>query len=244
VATISAKGPLRLALAVLAGTALGVALGWSVIRFTGAITKEAEKANPEPVVQEAAMLPTEPQRQPVAEVIENEAWHYAQAVQQGDWDAVMRRVPWMLERLTHAELNEGGAAAREAAQRELAARMEDRSPSSVENQLVAEGVEDWFVFSPHASLKAEFVDAGRHDLESPAVSRTWIRVIYENPATALRDALNLPIRSLLAGVNVSDSGAILKANVIGNLDIDEDSIRYFAPSGPAAGAEGGNDDES
>jgi hypothetical protein len=233
-----------LAFAVLAGTALGVALGWSVIRFTGAIIREAEEVNPVRLPREASMVATEPSREPVSGVIENEAWHYAQAVQQGDWDGVMRRVPWMLERLSHAELNEGGAAARAAAQRELVALMEDRSPSSVENQLLAEGVEDWFVFSPHAVLAAEFVDAGRHDLESPAASRTWIRVIYESPATALRDGFNLPIRSLLAGVNVSESGAILKANVIGNLDIDEESVRYFAASGPGAGAEGGNDDES
>lgn len=227
---------MRFALAVLVGVALGAALGWSVIHYVNLVKTESEPEPPKPV--EASMYAAEPNRVPVKSgTIENEAWHYAQAVQRGDWDDVMRRVPWMLERLTHAELNEGGQAARDAAREELIARMEDRSPSSVDNQLLAEGVEDWFVFSPYCTMAAESVDAGRRDLEAPADSRTWIRVTYDSPITALRDSLNLPIHSLLAGVNTSASGGVLKANVIGNLDIDLESIQYFA--GPGAASEPG-----
>jgi hypothetical protein len=53
-----------------------------------------------------------------------------------------------------------------------------------------------------------------------------MRVTYPSRRGALRDGKGIPIRSITVGVNVSTEGLALKANVIGNLDIDWESISY------------------
>jgi len=220
----------RVLTAVVLGVVLGGVVGWSTLQITRQVNDEPESLGER--LEREKGLAKPPERQPLDEPIQNEAWHYAKAVQRGDWDTVLRRVLWMRERLAYAELNQGGEAGREAAQRELIDRMEDRSPGDVDNQLMAEGVEDWYVFSPFSQLEALAIDAGRDDLERAVASRTWLRVTYADRATALRDSLNLPIRSLEVGVNVDEAGNVLKANTVGNLDIDEESIAYFVDEAP------------
>jgi len=225
----------RILTAVVAGAVLGGVGGWAMLQVTRQVNEEAESLGDR--LEEAKGLTEESTRVELDEPIRNEAWHYAQSVQRGDWDDVLRRVLWMRERLAYAELNEGGESGREAAQRELIATMADRSPGDVDNQWMAEGVEDWYVFSPFSEIEAVAMDEGRDDLERAVASRTWIRVTYADRATALRDSLNLPIRSIEVGVNVDEQGNILKANTTGNLDIEPDSIVYFVNE--AAEATGG-----
>ena len=231
----SRKSPMRFVMAVVAGAMLGAVLGGSMLLVTRQIERQPESLGRK--LEEARGVEADPVREELTGPIANEAWHYAEAVQRGDWDEVLRRVLWMQERLAYAELNEGGTAAREAAQMELVAAMEDRSPYHVDNQLRPEGVEDRFVFSPYAKIEAVAIDAGRKDLEAAVANRTWLRVTYAEPLTALRDGMNLPVRSIEVGINVSRTGMILKANAIGNLDIDEDSVTYFS-GGPATAALG------
>lgn len=149
------------------------------------------------------------------------ALRYAQALKDGDWDTVIDQTLWMRERLDYVQL-EGGEEAVTREREHLARRLAERSPE--ENQLRAEGVEDQFVFAPGVEIAAVGVDAGRDDLERPVAARTWLRVTYPRRAQALRDMQNLPIRALTAGVNVDEKGYVLKAGVIGNLEIDMDSI--------------------
>ena len=150
------------------------------------------------------------------------ALRYAQALKEGDWETVIDQTLWMRERLDYVRLEGGGEEAAAREREHLARRLAERSPE--ENQLRPEGVEDQFVFAPGAEIAVAGVDAGRDDLERPVAARTWLRVTYPRQAQALRDAQNLPIRALTAGVNVDEKGYVLKAGVVGNLEIDMDSI--------------------
>lgn len=152
------------------------------------------------------------------------AWRYAEALRTGDTETVIDLTLWMQERLRRVQAGAGDPAAMAAARRALA---EDALARNVaENQLRAEGVLDQYVFSPSSTVEFVGEDTGRTDLERPAAERLWFRVTYPSRDAALRDATGLPIRSLRVGVNVSPDGYILKANVLGNLDIDPESIRY------------------
>ena len=95
------------------------------------------------------------------------------------------------------------------------------------NRLRPEGIEDQYVFAGGVTVTPVGIDAGRDDLERPVKDRTWVRVTFPDRSTALRDEAGLPIRSLVAGINVSEDGFVLKANVVGNLEIDADSIQTF-----------------
>ncbi|MBX3177855.1 MAG: hypothetical protein KF886_10875 [Candidatus Hydrogenedentes bacterium] len=154
------------------------------------------------------------------------AWRYARAYQEGDWERVLELTPWARERLDLVLETEGPEAA-EAARDELLASFGARSV--LENQLRDDGVEDQYVFAPGATLGYVSEDEGREGLELPVARRTWLRVDYPAREKALLDQENIPIRSVRVGVNVSHDGQVLKANVVGNLDIDWESVRYDWP---------------
>ena len=152
------------------------------------------------------------------------ALRYGAAFQQGAWDDIVAMTCWMQQRLQRVQIETGNAARREAVRAELRERVSDRRVEG--NRLRAEGVEDQYVFAPGALLEPLQVDSGRRGLEAPTQERTWIRVTYPSRREALCDGKGIPIRSIVVGVNVSPEGAVLKANVIGNLDIDWQSISY------------------
>jgi len=150
------------------------------------------------------------------------ALRYVAAYQTGRWDDVIEVTCWMQERLLRVQMASADPSAREAARAKLRARLDQRSIE--ENQLRPEGVEDQYVFTADATIETLAVDEGRSDLERAVKNRTWFRVAYPERGRALRDDKGIPIRSLAVGVNVSVDGFVLKGNVIGNLDIDWDSM--------------------
>jgi hypothetical protein len=152
------------------------------------------------------------------------ALRYAAAFQQGSWDEIVDMTCWMQQRLTRVQIETGSAAARQEARAALARRVCDRKVEG--NRLRPEGIEDQYVFAGDAKIEPAGLDAGRPNLEQPTKDRTWIRVTYPLRRTALRDDKGIPIRSIVAGINVSTGDLVLKANVIGNLDIDRRSISY------------------
>lgn len=99
-----------------------------------------------------------------------------------------------------------------------------------DNQLRDGGAEDQYFFTPGAQLDFILDDNGRDDLAAEVARRTWFNVIFPNREKALLDREGIPIHSIYVGVNVSLNGYVLKAGVIGNLDIDWDSIKYDWPS--------------
>lgn len=90
-------------------------------------------------------------------------------------------------------------------------------------------MEDPYVFSPGAKIDYDTIDAGRDDLDGKVARRTWLVVTYPSKDKALLDSDGVPIHSLRVGINVSTDGYVLKGNVIGNLDIDWESIMYDWP---------------
>ena len=150
------------------------------------------------------------------------ALRYVAAFQKAKWDDVIDVTCWMQERLLRVQMEHADPSARESARARLRERLDTRSLE--ENQLRAEGVEDQYVFTPDAVVVTVAVDEGQTKLERAVKSRTWFRVTYPARNRALRDDKGIPIRSVTVGVNVSADGFVLKSNVIGNLDIDWDSI--------------------
>lgn len=154
------------------------------------------------------------------------AWQYAMACQNGDWAKVVDLTHWMKDRLEFV-LETDGAGALPAEKDRLMDELGLRTVS--DNRLLDEGVEDPYVFSPGCDISYDTVDTGRDDLDVPVARRTWLKVTYPAREKALLDKDGLPIRSLRVGINVSIDGHVLKGNVIGNLDIDWESIMYDWP---------------
>ena len=152
------------------------------------------------------------------------AVRYAAAFQQDAWDDIVTMTCWMQQRLVRVQIETGSTAARDEARARLRERISDRRVEG--NLLRPEGVEDQYVFVSGATVEPIGFDPGRTGLEQPTKDRTWMRVTYPSRRGALRDDKGIPIRSITVGVDVSTEGLALKANVIGNLDIDWESISY------------------
>ena len=152
------------------------------------------------------------------------AERYAAAVRDGRCREVIALTQWMQERLEHARSGGGGALEEESVVKELCADMQQ---SSVEgNRLRAEGVEDRYVFAPMTRVTIVSVDSGRADLARPVRERVWMRVWYAVRTQALRDETGSAIKSLNVGLNISEENFVLKAGMVGNLEIDYDSLSY------------------
>lgn len=154
------------------------------------------------------------------------ALHYARAVRDGRCDDVIAVTWWMQERLRYVEQDPGGAGelakARDALCSELARRAQH------ENEIGVDGIEDRYLFQPGVTIEPVEVDEGRLDLAKSVANRTWLYLEYDRQSQAPRDVEGEPIRSLVVGVNVSTDGYVLKAGVIGNVEINWDSIsRYW-----------------
>lgn len=152
------------------------------------------------------------------------ALRYARACQSGDCDEIIGLTGWMRDRLRRSALETPGDEAQEAVRDELRARLQERTVEG--NRLRPEGVEDMYVFAPGTQVEFVASDRGREDLSEVVRERVWLRVTYPAPDRALRDETGRPIRSIIVGVNVSAEGYIVKAGVLGNLDVDRDSISY------------------
>jgi hypothetical protein len=152
------------------------------------------------------------------------ATRYASAFQRDAWDEIIDATGWMRQRLTHIRIETGDAAAEVEARNQLKARLGDRRVEG--NRLRAEGIEEQYVFTKTARLETVGLDSGRSGLELATQDRTWIRVTYPFKKEAVRDERGMPIRSLTVGLNVSPDGLVLKANLIGNMDIDWMTVSY------------------
>lgn len=134
---------------------------------------------------------------------------------------------WMRDRVKAVLLEDQEPGAQARVREELCDRMQWRTTEG--NQLRLEGVEDQYVFAPGTRLDLLRADTGRSDLDAPVRKRYWIRVTFPVPSRALADSQGRPIRSLAAGVNISRDDTVLKANVVGNLEMDFSSFLYDWP---------------
>ncbi len=151
---------------------------------------------------------------------------YARAYQEGNWTWVMDHTLWIRERLDRVRREGGGAEAVSHERMELSRALGDRSVEN--NQLRPwEGLDDQYVFAPGAKIEVTGVDEGRQDLAEPALRRTWFRVSFPERQSAPRGENSLPVRRLVAGVNETPDGYILKAGLIGNTEIDFETVSYL-----------------
>lgn len=157
------------------------------------------------------------------------AMRYAKAFQEGDCNTVIELTEWMRERLERVRLATDDPQDLEAARQELRRRILDRPAEG--NQVREEGLEDSLIFRPGATLVPVRTDDGRTDLERPVQGRAWIRVTYAKAEEAPLGLDGLPVRSMEVGLNVSVRGTILKTSVIGNAEIDFDTIVSTWPAG-------------
>lgn len=193
-------------------------------------TNTAEATVPPPQAEPVSAAANQEGTPAPPEVSVSAAMRYAQAVQNGDADEMMRTVVWVAERMERIALDTADADGRKAAQERLAQHLLERKVEG--NQLRPEGIEDQYVFAPGATLEWVAVDDGRDDLERPAKERTWIRVTFPSPIRAPVGRSGQAIRSMLVGVNMDENERVLKAGIIGNLDIDTKAIEYWtSPQG-------------
>ena len=158
-------------------------------------------------------------RQSVEEQDSQEAVTYAEAVQAGRCNQIIDMTWWMQERLGIIEPGEILKA-----KGDLCKGILNRADEK--NEVTPEGVEDQFIFVPGATIEVVGMDRGRTGLAKPTAKRIWMQVRYPVKSTALRDAAGNRIRALVIGMNVSEDGYILKADVVGNLEIDLESFSY------------------
>ncbi|MBI2434126.1 MAG: hypothetical protein HYV26_14815 [Candidatus Hydrogenedentes bacterium] len=152
------------------------------------------------------------------------ALRYARALQEGNWEEAVALTQWMQERLERVAADSTSDKVVTDERKRLVDKLSEWTVS--ENQVRAEGIEDQYIFSPGSTLAAVRVDGGRPDLEAVSVRRVWLRVTYPEQTRAPRDMENRVLRSLTVGVNVSEAGRVLKANVLGNLEIDWSSALF------------------
>lgn len=150
------------------------------------------------------------------------AQRYASAVQEGYCARAIELTWWMEERLRLTMQN--GEDTRGSTMEDLCDSLEERNAAG--NRLRLEGIGDQYVFAPMSQVEVTRLDAGRQDLAKPVLQRVWMHVSYPTPTQSLKDENGTPIKSLLVGVNVSKDGYVLKAGLIGNLEIDFESISY------------------
>ena len=148
------------------------------------------------------------------------AMRYVRALQEGNCDEAMALTLWMNERLEYSQLQNPDQIA--DIREELCRSLTDRRIEG--NRLSEEGMEDQYVLAPGSRVSLVRVDEGSDDLEKPVDVRAWIGVVYPRKERAPLDLAGRPIRSLEAGISTSSDAYILKAAVIGNLEIDFESI--------------------
>lgn len=155
------------------------------------------------------------------EVVEGPALRYIEAVQASDWDTVITMTQWMQERIALAA-EESGESGEKAAQADLAKSL--KAEQNALAQLQLQGVEDTGVLKPSAEVKYLTSDAGLQDLARPVQRRDWFRITYPLKSQTLLDDKGLPLRAVTVGINISVDGKVLKSSVIGNMEIDMETL--------------------
>ncbi len=152
------------------------------------------------------------------------AWaeDYVHAVQRRDCEQVIAMTAWMQDRLDYVRARASDAVAEEQAAREDLCQKIHRVPPD-RSELSEGGVDDAALFTPLAEVELVSVDPGADDLEAPSAGRVWLRVRYPGPNDALRDASGRSIKTIRAGLTLSPEGRVIKAGIVGNVEIDTES---------------------
>lgn len=152
------------------------------------------------------------------------AMAYVEAAIACDCEEIIARTEWMQTRLEEME-NSGATAEEMAADRSrlcetFCTREEDGF------QVVDEGVRDPYLFFPGVEYSFVGQDEGREDLEVPVAARAWIALRFPSPTRCLRDPDGRAISGITVGLNMTADGLVAKAGVLGNAELQWESVRY------------------
>lgn len=152
--------------------------------------------------------------------LEQVAIEYAEAYQAGKCGTIIDLTAWMQDRLAYAQ--EVQDLSYDAVRDELCVFASTRNPAG--NRLSEAGIEDQYIFRPGSVIEFLGSDEGNRSLDEPVASRAWLHVTYDVERGAPMDAAGNTIGAITVGANVSEGGKVLKANVIGNLEIVFETI--------------------
>jgi hypothetical protein len=152
------------------------------------------------------------------------AWaeEYVNAVQRGDCNFVIAATIWMQDRLEYVRSHAADPAAEERAARE-ALCADIRNLPKDRRVITDGGAEDPALLTGLSRVDFVSVDPGREDLESPVAGRVWLRVRYPSAGEAPVDEIGRPIRTIRVGLTLTPDGHVVKAGVVGNMELDDES---------------------
>ncbi len=146
------------------------------------------------------------------------AERYVLAVQRRDCEQVIAMTIWMQDRLEYVRSHgDDERAAHDALCNDV------HNPPAAGRFLSDGGADDAALFSPLAQVDVVSVDPGRDDLETASAGRVWVRVRYPSPAEALHDAEGRAIKTARAGLTFAADGRLVKAGIVGNAELDDES---------------------
>ena len=149
---------------------------------------------------------------------------YIKAIQTRDCEYILRVTWWMQERLRN-ELAKG------ASQTELDSIRQEMCNSTfqLENSdylLSLEGPLDGALFPQGVEWKVLGADAGIGSLAKPVSERIWVELSYSAVPNGPKTNTGIPLKSVIAGINISTDQYILKGDIRGNWNIDQESLLY------------------
>lgn len=180
--------------------------------------KQSQKLNKE--LDSGAMIPDEIVLKDSSE--EQLVNRYVTAYQRHDCGELARTTLWIQDRLRNINSETEDTDVRADMSSVLCGQLFVWTDSN--NQISIFGIDDQYLIPTTVTFRIEGADSGRTDLEEPVRERVWCQFTYSDPGMAPKSENGDPIHSLRAGVNVSMSGLVLKGSVIGNWELDNNSI--------------------
>ncbi len=159
---------------------------------------------------------------------ESLAVKYAEAVKRGDCETIIEKTWWMQESLEVAFEEVGDALDTEEFRGKLCEGATVRNAG--ENVLTSSGIEDKYLLTPGVEIVPVDADEGGLELARPVGERVWLRLRYPTKLMAPLDSDGNRIREITVGVNISRDGFVLKAEVMGNLEVNWDSVSLDWPN--------------
>lgn len=151
------------------------------------------------------------------------ATEYVDAVIEGNCERVVQRTEWLQAR-KKSLLDAGKPEAFAAEQARFCEGFFSRDAAGF--AFAAEGIDDPYLFFPDVKYAVVGQDSGRPDLGVPVASRVWLEVSFPSPTRCLTDSDGRAISGLTVGLNLTPDGLIAKASVVGNAEIQWESLRY------------------
>jgi hypothetical protein len=149
---------------------------------------------------------------------------YIKAIQERDCEYIVRVTWWMQERLRNELANGASQTELESTQQEMCNSL--FQPEKSEYFLSLEGLVDGALFPQGVEWKILGADAGIKTLSKPVLERIWVELTYSGVPNGPKTSQGVPLKSIIAGINISKDEYVLKGDIRGNWNIDQESLLY------------------